>query len=57
MSATASAEQVAEDATAIRPFRVAYSEAELADLAGRISETRWPEEVSVATARWGAVSR
>ena len=47
MSATTSVDQVAGGATAIRRFRAAYSEAELADLVRRISETRWPERETV----------
>jgi pimeloyl-ACP methyl ester carboxylesterase len=48
MSATTSLEAVADDRAAVRPFQVAYSEAELADLVRRINATRWPERETVA---------
>ena len=47
MSATTTVDPVAGEKTAIRPFRVAYSEAELADLVRRIRATRWPERETV----------
>jgi pimeloyl-ACP methyl ester carboxylesterase len=34
--------------TAIRPFRVAFSDAELTDMRARINGTRWPERETVA---------
>ena len=45
-------EDVAE-ATAIRPFQVTPSEAELTDLRRRINATRWPERETVADASQG----
>jgi pimeloyl-ACP methyl ester carboxylesterase len=48
MSATTSMDPAAGDNTAIRPFQVGFSEAELADLRKRISATRWPERETVA---------
>jgi pimeloyl-ACP methyl ester carboxylesterase len=48
MSATTSLEAVADDRATVRPFQVAYSEAELADLVRRIKATRWPERETVA---------
>ena len=33
--------------TAIRPFRVGFSEAELTDLRRRVTATRWPERETV----------
>ncbi|MFZ0973966.1 MAG: epoxide hydrolase family protein [Solirubrobacteraceae bacterium] len=47
MSATTSMDPAAGDNTAIRPFQVGFSEAELADLRKRISATRWPERETV----------
>ena len=47
MSATTSMDPAAGDNTAIRPFPVGFSEAELADLRKRISATRWPERETV----------
>jgi len=48
MSATTTVDPVAGEKTAIRPFRVAYSEAELADLVRRVQATRWPERETVS---------
>ena len=45
--ATPQAAQPAIDKTAIRPFRVESSEAELNDLRNRIKATRWPERETV----------
>ena len=45
--ATPQAAQPAIDKTAIRPFRVEFSEAELNDLRNRIKATRWPERETV----------
>ena len=42
------AQQIATDTTAIRPFRVNFSDAELADLRRRIAATRLPEKETVA---------
>ena len=42
-SATPQAASPAIDKSAIRPFRVEFSDAELADLRNRINATRWPE--------------
>ncbi len=47
MSATTSMDPAAGDNTAIRPFQVGFSEAELADLRKRISATRWPQRETV----------
>ena len=38
---------------AIRPFRVSFSDAELADMGKRITATRWPEREPVADATQG----
>jgi len=48
MSATTTVDPVAGEKTAIRPFRVAYSEAEVADLVRRVQATRWPERETVS---------
>jgi pimeloyl-ACP methyl ester carboxylesterase len=47
MSATTAVDPVAGDKTAIRPFQVAFSEADLGDLVRRIQATRWPERETV----------
>ncbi len=47
MSATTSTDPPVGDKTAIRPFQVGFSDAELADLRKRISATRWPERETV----------
>jgi len=47
MSATTAVDPVAGDKTAIRPFQVAFSQAELGDLVRRIEATRWPERETV----------
>src|SRR6185369_6184678 len=41
------------DQTVIRPFKVKFSEAELADLRKRINATQWPEQELVADASQG----
>ncbi len=41
-------QQTGSDQTAIRPFQVSFSEAELTDLRRRVSATRWPERETVA---------
>jgi pimeloyl-ACP methyl ester carboxylesterase len=41
------------DHTAIRPFHVNFSEAELADLRHRIKQTRWPDRETVRDASQG----
>src|SRR4029450_6233204 len=43
----------AADKNAIRPFRVNFAEAELADLRRRINATRWPEREPVGDASQG----
>jgi len=48
MSATTTVDPIAGEKTAIRPFRVAYSEAEVADLVRRVQATRWPERETVS---------
>jgi pimeloyl-ACP methyl ester carboxylesterase len=47
MSATETDQQTGVDDTAIRPFRVGFPEAELAELRTRIHATRWPERETV----------
>src|SRR3954449_8532797 len=47
MSATAATEPAASGDTAVRPFRVDYSDVELNDLRRRINATRWPERETV----------
>ena len=47
------ARQIGADTTAIRPFRVTFSDAELADLRRRINATKWPEREPVADAPQG----
>ena len=47
------ATEMAVDKTAIRPFRVSFSDAELADLRSRIKATRWPEKETVTDATQG----
>jgi pimeloyl-ACP methyl ester carboxylesterase len=47
MSATEVARDTASDNTAIRPFEVSFSDAELKDLRRRIATTRWPERETV----------
>jgi len=53
MTATQQASAHAPDHAAIRPFRVKFSEQELADLRKRIDATRWPEQETVADASQG----
>jgi pimeloyl-ACP methyl ester carboxylesterase len=48
MSATEAPLQTHSDQTAIRPFRVAFAEAEFTELRRRINATRWPERETVA---------
>jgi pimeloyl-ACP methyl ester carboxylesterase len=48
MSTTDFAKKTGTDNTAIRPFRVGFSDAELNDLRTRIKATRWPERETVA---------
>jgi pimeloyl-ACP methyl ester carboxylesterase len=48
MSATEVAEQTGSDNTAIRPFQVGFSEAELTDLRRRVNAARWPERETVS---------
>jgi pimeloyl-ACP methyl ester carboxylesterase len=47
------AAEMAVDKTAIRPFQVSFSDAELADLRSRINATRWPEKETVTDATQG----
>ena len=51
-AAPASPEAAGEDA--IRPFRAHVSDADLADLRGRLTATRWPDKETVADASQGA---
>ena len=44
---------MAADKSAIRPFRVSFPDAELADLRGRINATRWPEKETVTDSTQG----
>jgi pimeloyl-ACP methyl ester carboxylesterase len=45
---TEDAQRTSGDKTAIRPFRVGFSDAELTDLRRRVNATRWPERETVA---------
>jgi pimeloyl-ACP methyl ester carboxylesterase len=47
MSATDVAGQAASDKSAVRPFQVGFSEAELVELRRRVNATRWPERETV----------
>jgi pimeloyl-ACP methyl ester carboxylesterase len=47
MSATEVGQQTGSDRTAIRPFRVGFSEGEFTELRRRINVTRWPERETV----------
>jgi pimeloyl-ACP methyl ester carboxylesterase len=47
MSATETDQQTGVDDTTISPFRVAFPEAELAELRRRVQATRWPERETV----------
>jgi pimeloyl-ACP methyl ester carboxylesterase len=47
MSTTEVAEKTGRDNTAVRPFLVSFSDAELEDLRRRIKATRWPERETV----------
>jgi pimeloyl-ACP methyl ester carboxylesterase len=47
MSATGAAEQTGSGSTAIRPFQVGFSDAELTELRRRVNATRWPERETV----------
>jgi pimeloyl-ACP methyl ester carboxylesterase len=51
MLPSANAQPVTTDA--VRPFRVSFSEAELADLRRRINATKWPERETVEDATQG----
>src|SRR6202048_986521 len=48
MSATEVAEQTGSDNAAIRPFRVGFPDAQLAELSRRVNATRWPERETVS---------
>jgi pimeloyl-ACP methyl ester carboxylesterase len=48
MSSTEVAGRTGRDNTAIRPFQVGFSDAELTDLRRRINATRWPDRETVA---------
>jgi pimeloyl-ACP methyl ester carboxylesterase len=48
MSATEVASRASASHDAVRPFRVEFSESELADLKRRVSATRWPERETVS---------
>ena len=39
--------QASGDKTAVRPFRIGFSDAELTDLRRRVNDTRWPERETV----------
>jgi pimeloyl-ACP methyl ester carboxylesterase len=45
---TEDAQRTTGDKSAIRPFQVGFSDAELADLRRRVNATRWPERETVA---------
>src|SRR3989454_623040 len=47
MSTTDFAKETGRDSTAVRPFRVGFSDAELDELRMRIKATRWPERETV----------
>ena len=47
MSTTEVANKTGRDNTAVRPFRVGFSDAELNELRARIKATRWPERETV----------
>ena len=47
MSTTDFAKKTGKDNSAVRPFRVGFSDAELNDLRRRIKATRWPERETV----------
>ena len=47
MSTTEVAKETGRDNTAVRPFHVGFSDAELEDLRRRIKATRWPERETV----------
>ena len=46
MSATG-VTQASNETTSLRPFRLGYLGADLADLSGPVSDTRWPERETV----------
>ena len=48
MSAGEGTEQTGSDNADVRPFRVGFPEADLADLRRRVNATRWPERETVA---------
>jgi pimeloyl-ACP methyl ester carboxylesterase len=48
MSAVEAVPQTSSDQTAIRPFQVGFSEAELTELRRRVNATRWPARETVA---------
>src|SRR5215475_1275885 len=52
-SSTQERSEQATDKTAIRPFHVSVSEAELTDLRRRINATRWPDRETVSDATQG----
>jgi pimeloyl-ACP methyl ester carboxylesterase len=54
MSVTEVAQQAVADNTAIRPFQVEFSDAELSELSRRVNATRWPERETVADDSQGA---
>src|SRR5712692_8162921 len=53
MTQTSATQRGSEQADAIRPFHVNFSEAELAELRRRINATKWPERETVADASQG----
>ena len=50
---TAVAEKKTTDATALRPFTVAFPDSALEDLRARLAATRWPEKETVDDASQG----
>ncbi|HVE42742.1 MAG TPA: epoxide hydrolase [Planctomycetota bacterium] len=53
LAASVAAAQQEGDETAVRPFRVSFPEADLAELRRRINATRWPEREPVPDASQG----
>jgi pimeloyl-ACP methyl ester carboxylesterase len=53
MTTSAQSSTRAADATAIRPFRVSFPDADLADLRRRIKSTKWPERELVTDGSQG----
>jgi epoxide hydrolase-like protein len=54
---TDGAQQASGDTTAIRPFKVGFPEAELAELRRRVNATRWPGRETVTDDSQGPQGR